>query len=57
MTEAHIGGGGRVWVNMKSKTYYCQGTEQYGKIKAGEYMIEADAKAKGAHANHGKASK
>ena len=55
MAEAPGGGDGKVWVNMKSKTYHCQGTEHYGKTKAGEYMTEADAKAKGAHANHGKA--
>ena len=57
MAEAPGGGDGKVWVNMKSKTYHCQGTEHYGKTKAGEYMTEADAKAKGAHANHGKACK
>lgn len=57
MAEAAGGGEGKVWVNMKSKTYHCQGTEHYGKTKAGEYMTEVDAKAKGAHANHGKACK
>ena len=57
MAEAPGGGDGKVWVNMKSKTYHCQGTEHYGKTKNGEYMTEADAKAKGAHANHGKACK
>ena len=57
MAEAPGGGDGKVWVNMKSKIYHCQGTEHYGKTKAGEYMTEADAKAKGAHANHGKACK
>ena len=57
IAEAPGGGDGKVWVNMKSKTYHCQGTEHYGKTKAGEYMTEADAKAKGAHANHGKACK
>jgi hypothetical protein len=57
MAEAPGGGAGKVWVNTKSNTYHCQGTEFYGKTKVGEYMPEADAKAKGAHANHGKACK
>lgn len=49
------GGGGKVWVNSKSKTYHCEGTKFYGKTKVGEYMTEADAKSKGNHADHGKA--
>lgn len=49
------GGAGKVWVNSPSKTYHCQGSKWYGKTKAGEYMSEADAKAKGNHADHGKA--
>lgn len=49
------GGDGKVWVNSKSKVYHCEGTKFYGKTKAGEYMTEADAKAKGNHADHGKA--
>lgn len=57
MAEAPGGGAGKVWVNTKSNTYHCQGAEYYGKTKVGEYMTEADAKAKGAHANHGKACK
>lgn len=54
-TAAAGGGDGKVWVNTKSKTYHCDGTKYYGKTKVGEYMTEADAKAKGNHADHGKA--
>jgi hypothetical protein len=43
------GGAGKVWVNTKSKAYHCEGTKSYGKTKVGEYMTEADAKAKGFH--------
>ncbi|MGB4813216.1 MAG: hypothetical protein WBP13_12150 [Methylophilaceae bacterium] len=55
MAEAPGGGAGKVWVNSKSKTYHCQGTKYYGKTKAGAYMTEAEAKAQGNHADHGKA--
>ena len=51
-TAAAGGGDGKVWVNTQSKTYHCEGTKYYGKTKAGEYMLEADAKAKGFHADH-----
>lgn len=53
-TAAAGGGAGKVWVNPKSNTYHCQNDRFYGKTKTGAYMTEADAKANGAHADHGK---
>lgn len=49
------GGPGQVWLNTKTNVYHRPGTKYYGTTKAGAYMTEGEAKAKGAHADHGKA--
>ena len=54
-TPAPGGGPGMVWANDTSKVYHCSGDKWYGKTKHGEYLSEADAKAKGFKPDHDKA--
>jgi len=55
MAAAPGGGAGKVWANDETKVYHCVGDRYYGKTTKGEYMTEADAKAKGMLASHNKA--
>jgi len=53
-TPAPGGGSDKVWLNTASNVYHCPGTRYYGTTKAGAYMTEAEATAKGARPDHGK---
>ena len=57
VTQAAGGGADKVWLNTASNVYHCPGSKYYGKTKAGAYMSEAEAKSKGAHADHNQACK
>lgn len=54
-TPAPGGSPGLVWVNSSSNVYHCYGSRYYGTTKGGKYETEAQAKAGGAHPDHGKA--
>lgn len=56
-TAAPGGGPGLVWLNTGSNVYHCPGSQYYGKTKAGAYMSEADAKAKGGRPDAGRPCK
>jgi hypothetical protein len=56
-TPAPGGGPDKVWLNTASNVYHCPGTRYYGTTKAGAYMSEDEAKAKGGRPDHGKPCK
>ncbi|MBV9182750.1 MAG: DUF3761 domain-containing protein [Acidobacteria bacterium] len=56
-TPAPGGSPDKVWLNTATNVYHCPGTRYYGTTKAGAYMSEDEAKAKGGRPDHGKACK
>ena len=51
---ARAPGSGMVWVNTDTKIYHREGDRWYGKTEHGDYMSEAEAKAKGNRPDRGK---
>jgi hypothetical protein len=45
----------KVWVNLASGVYHCEGSKWFGKTKSGQYMTQREALDKNYHADHGKA--
>lgn len=54
VAQAPGGGADKVWLNTSTNVYHCPGTKYYGTTKAGAYMTEAEAKAKGGRPDHNK---
>jgi hypothetical protein len=54
VAAASGGGPGMVWLNTPTNVYHCSNSRYYGKTKEGKYVTEAQAKAAGAHPDHGK---
>jgi hypothetical protein len=50
------GGAGKVWINIKTRVYSCEGSRSYGKSRKGEYMNEVDTKVMGYNGKKGQAS-
>lgn len=51
--ERAAGAPGEVWADPARKTYVCSSDPDYGKAGEGQYMTEAQAKAKGLQPAHG----
>jgi hypothetical protein len=48
------GGYSMIWVNTRTKRYFCPGSAYYGKTKQGQYLNEAEAIGKGFKGARGK---
>jgi hypothetical protein len=53
-TLAAVQGPVKVWVNTSSGVYHCPGTRWYGTTKAGTYLSELAARARGYHPAYGR---